>query len=288
MQHCQQNFIIDVIIGEIVATYATKIIMSEMQSLARGLRILDLIASADHALGVTEIATILDVDKSSVSRLVKTLVKYEYVQPDTGSRGYVLGRRFRQISWHLLNRMPVREKAKPYLYRLVEQTGECAHTAVYSEGKALMIDDVQAEASLRVVGGIGRMIPLHCTAVGKALLAFSDLPTPTHLNMETSRTITDPETLAWHLEQIRDLGYALDDEEHQEGVRCMAAPVYDYMGTVIAVIGISGPTVRMTDRRIPELAQMVMEAARELSDDLRFAASPGRTKSLARNQLLEE
>jgi DNA-binding IclR family transcriptional regulator len=141
-----------------------------------------------------------------------------------------------------------------------------------------MIDDVEAEASLRVVGGIGRLIPLHCTAVGKALLAFSDLPFPEYLERETARTITDHEALACHLEHIRAAGYALDNEEHQEGVRCMAAPVYDYMGTLIAAIGISGPTVRMTDRRIPELAEMVMQAARELSTDLRQASSANNRK----------
>jgi IclR family KDG regulon transcriptional repressor len=253
--------------------------LSEMQTLARGLLILDLIADADRALGVTEIANLLHLDKSSVSRLVKTLVNYDYVQPDSGSRGYVLGKRVRQISWHYLNRMPVREKAKPYLYRLVEQTGECAHTAVYSGGKALMIDDVEAEASLRVVGGIGRLIPLHCTAVGKALLAFSDLPLPASLDRETARTITDRAAFCAHLDEIRVQGYALDDEEHQEGVRCMAAPVYDYMGAAVAAIGISGPCVRVTDDRIPALAQAVIAAARELSDDLRaMAASGGRRR----------
>jgi IclR family KDG regulon transcriptional repressor len=247
--------------------------MSEMQTLARGLQILDLIADADRALGVTEIARLLHLDKSSVSRLVKTLVNYDYVQPDTASRGYILGKRVRQISWHYLNRMPVREKAKPYLYRLVEQTGECAHTAVYSSGKALMIDDVEAEASLRVVGGIGRLIPLHCTAVGKALLAFSDLPLPVSLGRETARTITDHAAFCAHLDDIRAQGYALDDEEHQEGVRCMAAPVYDYMGAAVAAIGISGPTVRVTDDRLADLAEAVIAAASELSDDLRAMAA---------------
>jgi IclR family transcriptional regulator, KDG regulon repressor len=246
--------------------------MGEMQTLARGLLILDLIADADRALGVTEIANLLHLDKSSVSRLIKTLVNYDYVQPNSGSRGYVLGKRVRQISWHYLNRMPVRERAKPYLYRLVEQTGECAHTAVYSGGQALMIDDVEAEASLRVVGGVGRLIPLHCTAVGKALLAFSDLPFPASLEAETPRTITDHDALLAHLELIRAQGYALDDEEHQAGVRCLAAPVYDYMGAVIGAIGISGPTVRVTDDRMPGLAQRVMDAARDLSNDLRTAA----------------
>jgi IclR family KDG regulon transcriptional repressor len=264
--------------------------MTEMQTLARGLKILDLIANTDRALGITEIANLLDLDKSSVSRLVKTLVNYGYVQPDTTSRGYVLGRRVRQIGWHYLNRIPVREKAKPYLFRLVEETGECAHTSVYSEGKALMIDDVEAEASLRVVGGIGRKIPLHCTAVGKALLAFSDLPIPAHLESETARTMTDHDELLIHLEHIRAQGYALDDEEHQEGVRCIAAPVYDYMGTAIATIGISGPTVRVTDERIPWLARRVMEAARELSDDLRHtsAADGCKRRSTARRVIVEE
>ncbi len=246
--------------------------MREMQTLARGLQILDLIADADRALGVTEIANVLQLDKSTVSRLVRTLANYGYVQPYNGSRGYILGKRVRQISWHYLNRMPVRETAKPYLYRLVEQTGECAHTAVYSSGKALMIDDVEAEASLRVVGGIGRLIPLHCTAVGKALLAFSDVPIPAVLEKNTAHTITDHATLQAHLEEIRKQGYAFDDEEHQEGVRCLAAPVYDYMGAAVAAIGISGPTVRVTDDRVAELAQAVLAAARELSDELRAAA----------------
>ena len=246
--------------------------MREMQTLARGLRILDLIADADRALGVTEIAHQLQLDKSTVSRLVRTLANYGYVQVHDGSRGYVLGKRVRQISWHYLNRMPVRETAKPHLYRLVKKTGECAHTAVYSSGKALMIDDVEAEASLRVVGGIGRLIPLHCTAVGKVLLAFSDVPIPAALEKKTANTITERAALLEHLETIRQQGYAFDDEEHQEGVRCLAAPVYDYMGAAVAAIGISGPTVRVTDDRVAELAQIVVEEARALSEELRALA----------------
>ncbi|HVO69393.1 MAG TPA: IclR family transcriptional regulator C-terminal domain-containing protein, partial [Aggregatilineaceae bacterium] len=147
-----------------------------------------------------------------------------------------------------------------------------------------------AEASLRVVGGIGRKIPLHSTAVGKALLAFSDLPVPAHLESETSRTITDLARLLEHLEHVRAQGYALDDEEHHEGVRCIAAPVYDYMGSAIATIGISGPTVRVTDDRIPELAQQVLAAARELSNDLRdtTAGNGYKRRSVARRVVAEE
>lgn len=242
-----------------------------MQSLARGLRILDRVANADRAVTITELAALLDIDKSSASRLVKTLVNYEYLQPDVGSRGYVLGKRLRQMSWQLLNKMPVREKAKPHLLRLMRQSGECSHTAVYSEGKALVIDDVEAEeATLRVVGRTGRLIPLYCTAVGKALLAFSDLVVPAQLEAVTARTITDHQVLAQHLEHTRAQGYAYDDEEHEEGVRCIAAPVWDHTGMTIASIGISGPTVRVTDERVPILAQLVMQAASELSAELGY------------------
>lgn len=245
--------------------------MSEIQSLARGIRLLDIIASADRAYSITELAAVIDVDKSSASRLVKTLVNYDYLQREPGSRRYVLGKRLHRISWELFNRYPVREKAKPYLYRLVRETGECSHTAVFSEGKALMIDDVEAEASLRVVGGVGRMLYLHCTAVGKGLLAFGDYPFPDHLPAQTSYTLTDPDGLAANLEQIRRQGYALDDEETDMGIRCIAAPVYDYMGSTIATIGISGPTPRVTPDRVQPLAEMVMQVAAELSAELGYA-----------------
>ncbi len=249
--------------------------MSEIQSLARGLIILDILANTDDGASITDLAQALDIDKSSASRLVKTLASYDFVQQKAGSRRYTLGKRLYKMSWQLLNRMPVREKAKPYLYRLMQTTGECSHTGVYSEGKALVIDDVEAEASLRVAGGIGRLLPLHCTALGKILLTFADVPIPQDLVMRTKCTITDPARLAEEIETTQRRGYAFDDEENDEGVRCIAAPVYDYTGMTIAAIGISGPTVRVTYKRVPELAQQVIDTARRLSADLGFVAPEG-------------
>ncbi len=244
--------------------------MSEIQSLARGLFIMDLVANSEEGVSVTELAEVLGIDKSSVSRLVKTLVNYGFMQQKPGSRRFILGKRLYKISWQLLNRMPVREKAKPYLYRLMQSTGECSHTAVYSEGKALVIDDVEAAASLRVAGGMGRLIPLHCTAVGKGLLAFADIPIPDELLVRTPRTMTTHEQVIADLKETRARGFAFDDEENDEGVRCLAAPVYDYTGMAIATIGISGPTVRVTNDRLPQLVVEVMAAARQLSIDLGY------------------
>jgi DNA-binding IclR family transcriptional regulator len=244
--------------------------MSEIQSLARGLTILDRFVHADRSLSITELAGDLNIDKSTVSRLVKTLVNYGYVQSESGSRRYVLGRQAHLIGWQLYNRIPVREVAHPYVSALAEQIGEAAHTAVAFGGKALMIDDVEAEGSmLRVVGQTGRMIPLHCTAVGKGLLAFAELPLPDELSRWTERTIVTPEQLQQHLETVRAQGYAFDDEEYEPGIRCLAAPVFNFMGLAIAVIGVSGPTVRVTQERVPELAKVVMDTAEKLSDKLR-------------------
>jgi IclR family transcriptional regulator, KDG regulon repressor len=253
--------------------------MSEIQSLGRGLQILNLIAQADRSLSVTELAFSLGVDKSSASRLVKTLASYGYVQQEPGSRRFCLGNRIYEIGWHLINQMPIRQKARPYLFRLMRETGECSHTAVYAEGKALVIDDIEGEAKLRVVGGIGRMIPLHCTAVGKGLLAFSNLPIPSQLETLTEYTITDAAALRDHLAETRRKGYAYDDQENDPGVRCIAAPVFGMMGSAIATIGISGPTVRITDDRVELLATIVMQAARELSIDLGYTTTAKRVKN---------
>lgn len=249
--------------------------MSEIQSLARGLKILDSLVAADGSLSITELSQQMGLDKSTVSRLMQTLVQYEYAQPDPGTRRYVLGKKVTRVSWQLLNRVPIRDHARPFLYSLMHETGECAHTAVYSQKQALVIDDVEAPSSLRVVGGIGRLIPLHCTAVGKCLLAFSGVPLPADMPARTRHTITTPDRLLTHLEEIRALGYALDDEENDYGVRCIAAPVYDHTRHAIACIGISGPTVRMIDERLDELAEQVATAAHALSAALQTPEKSG-------------
>lgn len=244
--------------------------MSEIQSLTRGLQIVEMVWQAGRSVGITELAEKLGVDKSSASRLVKTLVASGYLQQERGSRRFIVGSRLYQIGWELVNRMPLREKARKYLYRLVKDTEECAHTAVYSEGQALMIDDVEAAHSLRVVGGIGRMLPMHCTAVGKTLLAFAKLPMPITLERKMPNTLTDASVLTRHLAQVCEQGYAYDDEEHQPGVRCLAAPVYNMTGIAVAAIGISGPSVRVTEDRVILLAEHVTRAARELSAELGY------------------
>ncbi len=231
---------------------------------------LELLALAENGIGITELAEQLDVDKSSASRMMQTLASYGFAEQDPDTRRYRLGPKIVTLSRYLLTRMPLRDQAKPFLRRLVDRTGEGAHLAILAQGGALYIDQVESPATLRATTGVGTVAPLHCTALGKVLLAFGNGTLPEELPAFTPRTITDPQTLRIHMEQTRRQGYAVDDEEYEYGVRCVAAPVYDYRGKMVGAIGISGPAGRVSLQRIPELAAITTEIARELSDRLSF------------------
>lgn len=244
--------------------------LSEIQSLARALKILELLAQAEDSTGVTELANQLEIDKSTASRLVQTLANYGFAEQDSDTRRYRLGPQIVNLSRSMLSRMPLRDQAKPFLRQLMERTGECVHLAILAQGQTLYIDQVESPATLRVTTGVGTLAPLHCTALGKSLLAFGNTPQPLNLQSFTSRTITDPEVLRMHLDQTRRQGYSVDDEEYSYGVRCVAAPIYDYRNKLVAALGISGPAGRLGLERIPDTATLVMEVAQALTNRLSF------------------
>ena len=247
--------------------------MAEIQSLARGLKILDLLGDSDEGASITELAEILRVDKGSASRLMSTLVKHGYAEKDPTSRRYTLGPQVVSLSRRLLTRMPLREAARPALQQLMERTGECAHLAILARGKALYLDQVESPATLRVNVQVGQMAPLHCTALGKILLAFGGVEFPPTLESFTLKTITDPNELREHLENVRQQGFAVDDEEFDPGIRCIAVPVYNYHNKMAAAMGISGPSTRLTSQSLPELTAIVVEIGKALSERMIFARS---------------
>ena len=244
--------------------------MTEIQSLARGLKILEFLSQAQDGVSITELAERLGVDKGSASRLVATLASYGYAEKDERTRRYHLGSQVVSLSRSVLTRLPLREAAKPFLRELMERTGECAHLAVAAQGQVLYIDQVESPATLRVNAEVGTLNPLHCTALGKALLAFGDLQPQDDLRAFTVNTLTDPARLRKNLEQIRSQGYSVDDEEFDPGVRCIAVPVWDFRGKVVASMGISGPATRVTSARLTALAAIVLEVGKSLSERLSF------------------
>jgi DNA-binding IclR family transcriptional regulator len=246
-------------------------------ALERGLKILDLLIEVEsdpvrreRGLAIQQVALELDVHKSTASRLMQTLVSHGYAIPNHGSRrGFRLGPAVQVHSSLTADQQRLRDLANPFLTRLVELTGECAHTAVASGTWALVIDDAETDQALRVVAGKGRRVPLHCTSAGKILLAFELAALPAELPARTPRTITNPQILRLHLAEVAERGFALDDEENHPGVRCLSAPVFNGPGgEPIGCIGIDGPTVRMTDRDLSTLAGHVVTAASQLTDRL--------------------
>ena len=245
--------------------------MAEIQSLARGLKILDLLGQSPDGASITELSEYLKVDKGSASRLVSTLAQYGYVEKDEISHRYHVGSQVVILSRSVLTRLPLREAAKPFLRQMMESSGECAHLAIAAQGKALYIDQVESPVTLRVNAQVGTMNPLHCTALGKVLLAFGDLKIPNDLPSFTSRTITDQEALQLHLDEVRKQGYATDDEEFDIGVRCIAVPVFDFSGKAVGAIGISGPTARVTSERLNEMTGTIVEIGKALSERMNFS-----------------
>ncbi len=244
--------------------------MAEIQSLARGLEILNRMAQNPEGLSVTVLAEEMGLDKASASRLLSTLAAYGYAEKDLITRRYSLGPQVMTLSKSLLSRLHLREVAKPYLRQLMSMTGECAHIGILAQDKVLYIDQVESPASLRVNAEIGHLAPLHCTALGKVLLAFSYIPLPESLDKLTQNTIVSHGRLKKELETIRENGFAIDDEEYDTGVRCIAAPIFDFRDKVVGAIGVSGPTTRMTPEVLPVVIRSVLEIGQAVSDKMRF------------------
>ena len=245
----------------------------EIQTLARGLQIMNQLEDAPEGLSVTYLARHLQLEKSSVSRFLRTLHNYGYVEQDERTRRYRLGARLVALGQRRLRQFTLREQARPFLRRLVDETGECAHLAVLTREQAFYVDQVDTSASLRVSAGIGTLAPLHCTALGKVLLAFGERRPVAELPIFTPQTITDPAELGRQLERTRELGYALDDEEYTIGVRCLAAPVWGDGGVLAGAMGISGPAARLTPERLPGMAEIVTDCARACSQELQYTES---------------
>ena len=173
--------------------------------------------------------------------------------------------------------MGLLRQAKPILERLVKDCNETSYVAIFKEGYVVYLDVVETDLTVRVVSRVGSRLPAHCTAAGKVHLAFmSDeeieaLFPERQLKPYTPNTITDRDALKTELKKIVDQGYAIDNEELDPGVRCVAGPIRDYTRRIVGAVSVSGPSMRFTDERIEkELIPLVMQASEDLSTRLGF------------------
>ena len=245
--------------------------MRLLQSLSRGLMALDYMVAQNEPVRLTDLAAHLGVDKSNASHLLRTLVAADYAQQVDGRRYRVTSKLQPSKGPDLEEIIAYRSRLHATLQGLVQATGECAHMAVRVGSQVWYVDKIDSPLPLKVDHPIGSLAPMHCTALGKAFLAFGEPGDVGPLEQHTARTITRKATLDVEIDGTRRRGYATDDEEFTQGIRCAAAPVYDQTGRMIAAIGLSGPTARIDKNRLSELGAIVLDRARAQSSGVPHA-----------------
>lgn len=251
-----------------------------VQSVERALGILEILGSADFHLGVSEIAESSELPLSTTHRLLATLVDLGYVEQNPETNKYTLGVRILQLRGAVISHLTLAVHAMPIMKSLMNRVNETVHLAILNEGEVVYIERVEGLKTQGMYTRIGKRAPAHCTALGKAMLAFTpqaewydDVIRRHGLKRFSPTTITSEEELFCELQRIRQQGYAIDNGETGEVVRCVAGPVYDYTGRVVAAISVSGPQTQVTVNRIPELGAAVLRACALLSQKIGHQAN---------------
>ena len=248
--------------------------MPIIQALDRALRMLDLFDEQTPELKLTDISARMNLHKSTVHALLKTLQLHGYIEQDDQSGKYRLGLRFLEKGQLLLQNLDIRDVARPHLQALSDETGQTAHLIILDGREGVYIDKVEgAQAAIRY-SRIGRRVPLHSSAGGKVLAAFQP---PEALERilrhysyarHTPNTIGSEEAFRRELERVRREGCAFDREENEPGVCCVSAPVFGHDGQLAAALSLSFMTARVDGEEARRLADRVKQTARKLSSRL--------------------
>lgn len=251
---------------------------SSVQTLDRTLDVLMLFYREKRELGVSEIARELGAHKSAVHRILATLERRGFAQKNPETAKYWLGVKFYCLGSLYENRMTLKDLAAPHARALAGDFNEAVHVAVLDSAEAdspkiVLLDKIETQSRLSMTPPAGSLSPPHCSSVGKVLLAHASPRVLERITVEplerfTENTITDPAALMVELESIRQNGYALDREELEIGLTCVAAPIFNHREEVTAAISLSGPTVRMIPR-LQEIIAAVRACARQISQTLR-------------------
>ncbi|MFQ5645494.1 MAG: IclR family transcriptional regulator [bacterium] len=248
-----------------------------VQSVCHAIDILEAFSGNESEFGVTELSRKLSLPKNNIFRLLATLKSRGYIEKNETSDNYRLGIRVFELGQIFQRRMGLLKQAHPVMEDLQLKINESVYLAILQETDVVYIDLVETTHSVRIVSRLGRRAPAYCTSVGKIMLAYesndeiSRFFNKVKLDHEARNTIQDRKTLCKCLGKIEKQGYAIDDEEFEEEVRCVAAPVFDYTRRVVAGIGITGPLLRMSPERIKnELVPLVKDAGKEISRRLGY------------------
>jgi len=247
-----------------------------IQSIDRALQVLELFSLEKSEWGVTEISKALNIYKSNVHNVLSTLAGRGFIKKDPNTEKYSLSIKYFELGSIVIKNMDLRKIAHPYIEELSKEFNETVHLGVLDKGRVVSIEREESDKSLCSHVEIGKRTPLHCTAVGKAVMAYLSedeinlIIRGKGLEKFTENTITTKKGLENEFKKIREQGYVVDNMEHEEGVRCVAGPIRDYTGKVIASMSVSGPAFRINESNIPNIAKKVKEYCDCISEEMGY------------------
>jgi IclR family KDG regulon transcriptional repressor len=244
-----------------------------VDTIIRAADLIETLGESKQELGIRELSDQVGLSPSTTHRLLDTLVSVGYVQKNPSTHQYKLGIGLFQIGVRVLSQYGMNPDVRLVLQELAESTGETSKLGVRFNGKMVYLGIVESSNPLRFTGHVGSWAPLHCTAMGKVMLSTLTkkeqeeiicglLP----LKAYTPKSITDKQELLNHLDQVRELGYAIDDEEFLVGSRGLATPVLNPQGQTVAAVSISGPSARLTSNTLLGFLSVVKKAGERLSE----------------------
>lgn len=237
-------------------------------------KVLNVMASAERGISLAELSQHLEINKSTLHRLLMVLCRHRFVAQDFETRRFRLGLRLFELGSQAVAGLRLKDVAHRHLADLTDETGETSNFVILQDGDALYLEKVESLRAVRMPSRVGWRAPVHCTAVGKAMLACLEESEGTKiiesrgLARYTERTITDSRRLLLELQRIRARGYAIDNEELENGLRCVAVPIGDLRRTLVAAVSVAGPSFRLTLARLPKVAARVSACAGAIAAEL--------------------
>ncbi|HET7197069.1 MAG TPA: IclR family transcriptional regulator [Burkholderiales bacterium] len=257
---------------------------ARLSSVANSMRLLTSFNGEEDELAITTLAQRLGLAKSTVHRLASTLASAGFLEQNSQNGRYRLGVALFELGALVRRRMDVANEARPHLRELLEKTGETVQLGIVDHYSVLYVYEMESRRAIRMAAAVGARGPLHCTAIGKVLLAFQppDFIRETierGLTAFTDKTPVRGEGMLDLLEEVRSRDYAVDDEESEPGLRAIAAPVRNHNGLVIAALGVAAPVQRMNKKVMQTTVPTVMAIAQAVSNRLGYA--PARRRAPA-------
>ena len=248
---------------------------ARLSSVANSIRLLNSFSGAEDELGITTLAGRLRLAKSTVHRLAATLSAAGFLEQNGDNGKYRLGMALFELGALVRRRMDVANEARPKLRELLEKTGETVQLGIVDHYSVLYVYEMESPRAIRMAAAVGARAPLHCTAVGKVLLAFQPADYAKQviergLTAYTPETLTRREAVLAMLEEVRLREHAVDDEESEGGLRAIAAPVRNHAGAVIAALGVAAPVQRMSKKAMQACVPSVIETANAVSARLGY------------------